>query len=152
MKVGDLATAGVVSADGSLTVVKAAKLMRDHHVGDVVVTEETESGSKPVGIVTDRDLVVGVIGLGLDPGVFTIGDVVQSPVHTAVADEEADVVIERMRVLGIRRVPVVDTRGNLDGIFTMDDYVAYLGRQLQNIRDLVQNERLREEDSRVAIN
>jgi CBS domain-containing protein len=56
-----------------------------------------------------------------------------------------------MRVLGIRRVPVVDTHGHLTGIFTMDDYLRYLGRQLQSLTDLVQNERTREQDSRVVI-
>jgi CBS domain-containing protein len=151
MKVGDLATAGVVTADSSLTVAKAAKLMRDHHVGDLILLEETGSGAKPVGIVTDRDLVVGVMGLGLDPAVFTLEDIQQSPVHTAAADEDADVVMERMRVLGIRRVPIVDALGNLSGIFTLDDYLRYLGQQLRLVNDLVQNERMREEDSRVAI-
>lgn len=151
MKVGDLATAGVVTADSSLTVAKAAKLMRDHHVGDLILLEETGSGAKPVGIVTDRDLVVGVMGLGLDPVVFTLEDIQQSPVHTAAADEDADVVMERMRVLGIRRVPIVDALGNLSGIFTLDDYLRYLGQQLRLVNDLVQNERMREEDSRVAI-
>ncbi len=151
MRVGDLATECVITADSSLTVTKAAKLMRDHHVGDLVLREESESGSKPVGIVTDRDLVVGVMGLGLDPGVFTLGDITQAPVHTAAADEDADVVIERMRVLGIRRVPVLDAHGDLKGIFTMDDYVGYLGRQLRMVSDLIQNERIREEDSRLVI-
>jgi hypothetical protein len=66
-------------------------------------------------------------------------------------DEDVDVVISRMRVLGIRRVPVVDAHGHLAGIFTMDDYLRYLGRQLQSLTDLVQNERTREQDSRVVI-
>lgn len=152
MKVGDLATESVITADPSLTVTKAAKLMRDHHVGDLVLREAEESGTKPVGIVTDRDLVVSVLGLGLDPDVFALGDIMQTPVHTAAEDEDVDVVIERMRALGIRRVPVVDAAGNLSGIFTMDDYLGYLGRQLRMVNDLVHNERSREEDSRVAIN
>lgn len=119
MKVGEFATTGVITADSSHTVAQAAKLMRDHHVGDLVLHEPGDRTAQPIGIVTDRDLV--------------------------------DVVISRMRVLGIRRVPVVDAHGHLTGIFTMDDYLRYLGRQLQSLTDLVQNERTREQDSRVVI-
>ena len=151
MKVGDLATTGVITADSSLTITQAAKLMRDHHVGDLVLRDESAPATKPVGIVTDRDLVVGVLGLGLDPAVFTLGDITQTPLHTATADEDADVVVSRMRVLGIRRVPVVDSLGHLTGIFTMDDYLRFLGRQLHSLADLIENERTREEDSRVVI-
>ena len=151
MKVGEFATTGVITADSSHTVAQAAKLMRDHHVGDLVLHEPGDRTAQPIGIVTDRDLVVGVIGLGLDPSVFTLGDILQTPLHTAAEDEDVDVVISRMRVLGIRRVPVVDAHGHLTGIFTMDDYLRYLGRQLQSLTDLVQNERTREQDSRVVI-
>jgi CBS domain-containing protein len=146
VKVGEFATTGVITADSSHTVAQAAKLMRDHHVGVLVLHEPGDRTAQPIGIVTDRDLVVGVLGLGLDPSVFTLGDILQTPLHTAAADEDIDVVLSRMRVLGIRRVPVVDAHGHLTGIF-----MRYLGRQLQSLTDLVQNERTREEDSRVVI-
>ncbi|HQY10539.1 MAG TPA: CBS domain-containing protein, partial [Burkholderiaceae bacterium] len=80
--VQDLATPAVVVAEPDTLVLKAAQLMREHHVGALVVVDTTSGESRPVGIVTDRDLVLGVMAEGLDPAVFTVGDLMSTDLET----------------------------------------------------------------------
>jgi CBS domain-containing protein len=98
--------------------------MRTHHVGDLVVVEDPRDEERvPLGVVTDRDLAIEVLGHGRDPAATTLGSLIRRPVVLAHEEEDTSAVIERMRAHGVRRIPVVDARGSTTGIITLDDLI-----------------------------
>jgi CBS domain-containing protein len=133
MDVGKLCTMHIICCTRDETVQGAALLMRKHHVGDIVVVEEPDGERIPVGIVTDRDIVVSVIALGLDPLGLQVGDIMTDDLLTAVEHDDVYATIERMRLRGIRRVPVVTESGALSGIVSADDLLAFLAEEMEEL-------------------
>lgn len=133
MEVGKLCTIDTVCCTRDETVQGAAYLMRKHHVGDIVVVDEPDGERSPVGIVTDRDIVVSVIALGLDPLGLQVGDIMSDDLLVADEHEDVDALIERMRLRGIRRVPVVGEDGRLAGIVSADDLLGYLAEEMEDL-------------------
>jgi CBS domain-containing protein len=121
MLLQEVLTPAVVWAERRTRVLEAARLMRTHHVGDLVVVDDPGAERAPLGIVTDRDLVVEVLAGGLDPAATTLGSLLHRPVVIASESEDSGVAIERMRAHGVRRLPVVDAAGSLVGIVTLND-------------------------------
>jgi len=130
MAIGEICSREVVIAKAGVTVREAAELMRQHHVGDIVVVEERGDLRRPVGILTDRDIAVTIVAKGLDPEKLTLAEVCTD--ELIVAEETFGVAetVELMRSRGIRRVPVVDTGGPLVGIVTMDDILELMAEEL----------------------
>ena len=133
MEVGKLCTIDTVCCTRDETVQGAAYLMRKHHVGDIVVVDEPDGERSPVGIVTDRDIVVSVIALGLDPLGLQVGDIMSDDLLVAGEREDVGSLIERMRLRGIRRVPVVGEDGRLAGIVSADDLLGYLAEEMEDL-------------------
>jgi CBS domain-containing protein len=133
MEVGKLCTIDTVCCTRDESVQGAAWLMRKHHVGDIVVVDEPDGERSPVGIVTDRDIVVSVIALGLDPLGLQVGDIMSDDLLVADQHEDIDALIERMRLRGIRRVPVVGEGGRLAGIVSADDLLGYLAEEMEDL-------------------
>jgi CBS domain-containing protein len=133
MEVGKLCTIDTVCCTRDETVQGAALLMRKHHVGDIVVVDEPDGERCPVGILTDRDIVVSVIALGLDPLGLQVGDIMSDDLLLADEHEDVDALIERMRLRGIRRVPVVGEGGRLAGIVSADDLLGYLAEEMEDL-------------------
>ena len=125
----DFATATVVVAEPDTTALIAAQLMRKHHVGALVVVDAQEK-SRPVGIVTDRDLVLALMAEGLDADVFTVGDIMSAQLVLASPDMDAMDAVQLMRNQRLRRLVVVDDVGRLVGIVTMEDILELLTREL----------------------
>jgi CBS domain-containing protein len=133
MEVGKLSTMDTICCTRDESVQGAALLMRKHHVGDLVVVEEPDGGRIPVGIVTDRDIVVSVIALGLDPLGLQVGDIMTDDLLTAAEQDDVYLTIERMRLRGIRRVPVVTESGTLSGIVSADDLLTFLAEEMEEL-------------------
>lgn len=144
MRVGQCCTRDVVVAGDGDGIEYVARLMREHHVGDVVVVHHQGEGARPVGIITDRDLVIEVIAAGVDPKQLTAGDVSAGGIHTASESEDLDRTLERMCELGVRRLPVVDDFGMLVGILTLDDLLDLTAETLEKMARLVDREVRRE--------
>jgi CBS domain-containing protein len=121
MLLKDVCTPNVVCCGAQTSVLEAARLMRHKHVGDLVVVDDPRDEGVPLGIVTDRDLVVEVLGNGLDPATTTLGSLMRTPVVIAHESEDTAQVLERMRAHGVRRIPVVAHEGETVGIITLDD-------------------------------
>jgi CBS domain-containing protein len=121
MLLKDVCTAGVISCGRETSVLQAADLMRRRHVGDLVVVDDPEDEGIPLGVVTDRDIVVEVLAKGLDPAKTTVGSLMRSPVVIAYESEDTTQAIERMRMHGVRRLPVVAHEGEVVGIVTLND-------------------------------
>ena len=130
MHIGQICTSQATHCTRDETVQGAALLMRRQHVGDVIVVDQFDGASVPVGILTDRDIVVSVIAPGLDPASLQVGDLMSDDLLTARDSDDVYETIERMRLCGIRRVPVVDANGNLAGIVSADDLLEFLAEEM----------------------
>ena len=115
----------------------AARLMRDHHVGTLVVVDELDGRRSPVGMVTDRDVTIAVVALGLDPGVIQAGDIMNAELVTVPENTGAAEAGEIMRKHGLRRVVVTDAAGSLAGIVTADDILTLLAGEMSDLSALV---------------
>jgi CBS domain-containing protein len=107
----------------------AARLMRSAHVGDIVVVDAADT-RVPVGIITDRDIVVEVVAEGLAPAQTAVESVMTSPALTLREDEGLLEALDKMSKRGVRRAPVVDRDGRLQGLISVDDLIPLLGREL----------------------
>ena len=148
MRVGDICTSQTIYCSGDETVQGAALLMRQHHVGDLVVIAQPQGERVPVGIITDRDIVVSVIALGLDPASLLVSDIMSDALLTAADDDDVYETIERMRARGIRRVPVVNSTGALSGIVSVDDLLEFLAREMGELSRISSNQQAHEKRAR----
>lgn len=148
MLLKDLCTPDVVSCDADSSALHAARLMRQHHVGDVVVVEDTETDPSPVGVVTDRDIVVEVLGKELDPAKVALREFMRKPAVIASAAEEVSQAVARMKTHGVRRIPVVDETSKLVGILCLDDLLKRLAGDAATLADIIAREQDREHRTR----
>jgi CBS domain-containing protein len=140
MPIGDICVLDVITCNRDTKIDEVAQLMRRHHVGDVVVTEESKGKRVPVGIITDRDIVASVIAMELDPTIFSAGDLVSRPVITVREDFGVFEAIQQMRKHGVRRMPVLDQAGALAGIISIDDLIALLAAEMGELAKLISKE------------
>ena len=148
MNVGEICSRIVGVAESSTPVQQAAKLMRDHHIGALVVTEGGEGARVPVGIVTDRDLVVEVVAADVDYRTLTVGDIMSERPATIRETEGVFEVIAQMRNGGVRRLVVVDADGQLLGIVAMDDLIPLLAEELSALAQAIRVAQRREAQRR----
>jgi CBS domain-containing protein len=127
MTLAELAHRPVRTVEAGCTLIEAARLMIRHSVGALVITDP--SGTRPTGIVTDRDLVV-MISEGLDPEGATVDCLVKAPLTTIPVDASLREVTDLMHKHGVRRLPVVDRKDQLIGLVSLDDVLVLLGREL----------------------
>ncbi|HLX27704.1 MAG TPA: CBS domain-containing protein [Casimicrobiaceae bacterium] len=139
--IGSFCTRQVITVAPDATVVEASKLMRQHHVGAVVMVDDRGGARKPLGVLTDRDIAMEVVALGVAPETLKVSEVVQRPVTTVVEDAGYAETVRLMSVNGVRRMPVVDRGGNLVGIIAVDDILRQLAGPLLALCDLVARER-----------
>ena len=130
MSIGEFCTREVVIAERDTGIVELAKLMRTHHVGDVVVVEKQGDLLLPVGIVTDRDIAVELVAAEVDLDSVTTGDVMSPELITARENEGIWDTLQLMRRKGVRRLPVVNEEGGLEGILSVDDLIDLLAEEL----------------------
>lgn len=148
MPIGEICNRDVVVVLKDETALEAAHLMRQHHVGDVLVVEEHEGRRMPVGIVTDRDLVEEIIAPELDPGFITVAEIMAADFVAVSESMGVYETVQYMRGKGVRRMPVVDEAGALVGIVTLDDLLALLAEELNALAQLVAREQQKEQRSR----
>lgn len=147
MHIRDISTPEAITCTRDEPVQGVALLMRQHHVGDLVVVDK-DDGGVPVGIITDRDIVVSVIALGLDPASLQAGDVMSDDLLTAGEEDDVYQTIEHMRLRGIRRVPLVDAGGALKGIVSVDDLLAFLADEMGDLSRISAHQQAHEKRAR----
>lgn len=130
MSLKECCNVGVICCDADTPLPEVAALMRKHHVGDVIVIEDKDGSRMPLGIVTDRDIVMETISVQIDASVFTAGDIMTSPLVCAREDEGFVETLRLMRQHKIRRMPIVTQAGALCGIVTADDLINLLAMEL----------------------
>lgn len=148
MSIGALCNREVVCASRETTVHDAAQLMRQRHVGTLVVVDEFSGRRVPVGIVTDRDIVVEVNAVGLDPKTITLGDIMDEALVTVSEGAGLHEAMGAMRAKGVRRLPVVGKEGELVGILAVDDLLELLGDELSDVARIIAREQAHEARAR----
>jgi CBS domain-containing protein len=146
MNVADVMTRNVTYVTEDTSLADVARLMRKDHVGDVVVTRPDEPGSRPVGILTDRDIVIQVIAEEAQLSALTAGDAMSRELVTVSDSASLVEAVTQMGQHGIRRLPVTDTDGLLIGVLSLDDVLAQLGALLDNLADVVRFQQQIEEE------
>lgn len=137
MFVGEVCNREVVILRKDESILDAVKLMRENHVGSVVVTEEAGGQCNPVGILTDRDIVVEVLAEGVKLGEVNVGDVMSYELTTIGENADVKDAIELMRSKGVRRIPVVNDTGALVGIMAVDDVVEFIAEELSDLANII---------------
>ena len=140
--IGQIAQRNVVTVREADDLVAAAKRMREQHVGYLIVAEPEASSQslRPVGVLTDRDIVVAVIAKDIDPHALTVGDVmIREPVVVR-EDSPITSALQEMGRIGVRRMPVVGARGELLGVVSIDDVLETLADELGNIAGSIRHE------------
>lgn len=137
MPIENLARSRVVTASEDEPVEDIARTMDDEDVGSVVITD----GDEPVGIVTDRDLATRVLGDGHDPTETSAGDVMSDGLETIERGDGFYQAAERMSERGVRRLPVTDSDGSLNGIITADDFTELLADEHAQLSSIIQAQR-----------
>ncbi|HVW65395.1 MAG TPA: CBS domain-containing protein [Nitrosospira sp.] len=148
MPVGEICNRDVIILRREDTILAAAKLMRQHHVGDVVVVDDSGGFRRPVGIITDRDVVIEIMATELDQKVITVGDIMIGELVTVKESLGVFEAIQYMRAKAVRRLPVVDERGMLVGILTLDDLLQLLSEELAAIARLIAHQQQKETQDR----
>lgn len=144
MRIADVCTRSAVHIAVSASVREAAETMRKRHVGSLVVVEAPNGELLPVGIVTDRDIAIGVVAAGVDPDSLVVGDVMSRNLAVCGQDQSLFDAIRVMRARGVRRLPVLDYKGGLAGMLTADDIYAALSVQVHELSYALVREQVRE--------
>ncbi len=144
LSAGDVCNRIVTIAERNLPVLRAAQLMRDHHVGSLVVVDETGAGRLVVGLLTDRDIVTSVVAMEVDPATLVVEDVMSHDVVTALESDSVSDLLRTMRRKGLRRLPVVTPNGALVGLVTLDDLLSLMAEQLREMALAIEAEQRRE--------
>jgi CBS domain-containing protein len=142
MYISEICTRDVVTCARSAGVQGLAQLMRDRHVGDVVVVDRGELGAVPVGIVTDRDIVVEAVAASLDPRTLTAGEIMTRELVTTAEDDDTSWSLKVMRDRGVRRLPVLDAGGEVVGIVALDDLLEFAAGALSDVVQALGTERV----------
>jgi len=150
MRAGELCVRDVVTATAGESVVDAARRMADLHVGDLIVVDEPAHGPPhPIGIITDRDLVVRVLARpDRAPATTRIAEVMRRDIVLAAESDDVESVVAKMRKHAIRRIPIIDNSGGLQGVLSVDDVLGWMREQLQSATELLERQGLGPQQAR----
>jgi CBS domain-containing protein len=124
--------------------------MRDEHVGFLVVLDEGDPIRRPLGVVTDRDVVLQVCAREIDPHAVTAADIMSRQPLVATETDDLNEVLQAMRIAGFRRVPVLTSAGALTGVIAIDDAIDVVAGLLCDISGSIRNEQRQERRLRSA--
>ncbi|NMM15025.1 MAG: CBS domain-containing protein [Rhodoferax sp.] len=145
---GEICTRSVTIAFRATTLNGAARLMRENHVGCLIVVDEVGGRRTVVGVLTDRDIVTAVVASDLDPSTLNVEDVMTTDLVTAREDDSLIDLMHTMRGKGVRRIPVVGVAGELIGVVTLDDVLDILAQELGLLVGAIDSGRQRERQVR----
>lgn len=148
MTAGEYCNREVTIVEPECTIIDAAKLMRQHHVGTLIVVEREGVKNRPIGIVADRDLVIEVIAQEVALDAVTVSDVMsKEPVQVREGETLLNT-IELMQSRGVRRILVVDGEGSLQGLMSADDAIELIAEAMDNLTKVVRHEIANEQRAR----
>lgn len=148
MRIADICTRQAVSTEAGITIRQAAEMMRKHHVGALVVTQPPNGERIPIGFVTDRDIVVAVVAVGINTDALTVGDIMSEELATCSESESIFDAIQTMRDRCVRRLPVINEKGGLAGMLSADDIYSALGTHVRELNAALTREQVHEMNAR----
>ncbi|UCE16597.1 MAG: CBS domain-containing protein [Candidatus Bathyarchaeota archaeon] len=131
MLVKDIMTSPVITIDEDALVNEAAQIMDKNKVGCIIVASKK---GKPLGIITERDLVTRVLAKNAKPSKLAVKEIMTSPLITVDPDENLSETARRMSHLGVRRLGVM-YKGNLVGIISSKDILAITPELMEIIQE-----------------
>jgi CBS domain-containing protein len=140
MNVGRICKHQVVTVAPQTELVVAAQLMREKHIGYLVVVESGPDVARAVGVLTDRDIVVSIVARGADPKLLTVGDVMSREPVTVNEKQSIAEAVRTMRRMGVRRLPVVGSRGEVIGMLSLDDVIDVVASEIGDLAGAIHNE------------
>lgn len=142
MDIATLCRRNVVTVREKDDLVAAAEVMRTHHVGYLIVlgAGSSNGATRPVGVLTDRDIVIKVVAKRIDPRTLTVADVMTIQPVVVTFTESLHSALSTMRSIGVRRLPVIGTQGELIGVLSTDDIVDALADGLSALAGAIRNE------------
>jgi len=145
MSIERIYTREIIGTQRSASLQEAAVLMRKHHIGTLVVTEDDPNNDQAVGIVTDRDLVIHAMAEGISAGEISVGEVMTPGLASVPLRADLHEALETMRAGGLRRLIVKGEDGGIAGILSLDDIVDALAADISSLAGVIRSERERED-------
>lgn len=144
MTLGEACNREVIITTPEMSILEAATLMKSCHVGDVVVVEDRDAQRVPIGILTDRDIAMALVDRAVRLPYLRVVDLMSRDLLTGVQEENLYDAIKKMQSQGVRRLPVVNAEGGLEGILTFDDLIELLSEELSDLANLLATAQKRE--------
>lgn len=142
MTIGDYCKHVVITTSKNTNVFDAAKLMKKHNIGNVVVVDETNGGT-PIGIFTDRDITIKIVADEIDPRKLTVGDAMTQDLLVLQEHQSIQEAIDKMCAKKVRRAPIIDKNNKIIGIATVDDLLLLFSDELGSLAKLVRKQILK---------
>ena len=146
MKVDRVYSRNVVGTTRSASLSSAAELMRRHHVGALLVTDDPPEEANAVGFITDRDVVVQAVAKGLDTRQIPVSAVMTPTVGSISDKSDLHDALEMMRTAGVRRLVVTQGGGQVAGMLSIEDVIDGIAADITSLTQLVKSEFERERD------
>ncbi len=137
MKVSEICSREVQVIEPEKPLIEAARCMLERQIGALIVVQKSKAGARPIGIITDRDIVCGQYLKKSDIHLLVVSDVMTSEPGVLYEDSGVAEAIETLRTWGVRRAPVVNDAGELRGIVTLDDLLPAVATELNNLSTLI---------------
>lgn len=136
MRAIDMSPPILATIDESTPLIEAAKMMREKGVGDLLIARMSDRAARPVGLITDRDIVVHAIACDLKPDELTVGDLCTRDPVTVDADADLAQITAAMSKHGVRRV-LVTRDSEIAGVVTLDDVIDAMAQIMNNLSDML---------------
>lgn len=150
MNIGTICSRETIIADTGDCLLDTARLMREHHVGSLIIVTSNQHGVRPVGIITDRDIVIQAISEEIELSDLVAGDIMSRDLLIAREDDDLFEAFERMCKKGVRRMPVVNAEGLLIGVLSIDDLLEIIVNEMRNLVQLFKHEQQKEREVHIS--
>jgi len=140
MNVGEICSRDVVTVLQQDSVLDVARIMREQHVGSVVVVDNMLAHIRPQGLITDRDLVLDVLATRIDPCILKAEDILTCELICVTETHDVKEALKYLRYYGVKQAPVVNINGFLVGLFSIEDSLATISQQFSELVKLLSNE------------
>jgi CBS domain-containing protein len=132
LKVEDIMVEGVITIDAEAPVMKAVKIMNENEIGCVIVIRK----GKAIGIVTERDLLKRVIGKSKNPKTTKVREIMTKPLIAGHPDMDLEEATKLMFKMKIKKLPVVESEGDLRGLITLTDVARFQPQMIKILKKL----------------